>query len=934
LYVTYDIASYALCGTNNANVLPGGTMWVSNLVNNANATFTAAPGWTAPPVALEVGMNMLIVAATNSAGIVGSDGTLVMREPPGSGLPFVKFTTPASTVLPEVDMIQLSGSNNANVIGLLAISNVQTGSSISLAATPTWMTPAMPLAMGWNDFIAWGTNIASAATSDTVRITRGNPGEGAPLITLATTNAVMTFDAATLALRGMINFNVIGRMWASNAANGALSSFNATQYWSSAALPLMVGTNMLTVYGTNYLNAVTNATVSIVRGIPGTGLPHIFITSAVFTVAHDVGTYVVAGTNNQNVVGTMWVSNDTQVTVLSFPAATAWSTPPVPLDRHINILSVFGTNLYGQIGVAQMIVDRPVPSGVTNFVDAGGAHLWPYITWATAATNILDAVNEAVGGNLVLVAPGTNRIAKPVHINCDILVQSVAGATATVILAANPQARAVQMQCGVLDGFMIAPDGAGASQVDIGAGIWMQGPGLVRDCVIAGFRATAQGGGIYCDGGAISNCTILENQAGWVGGGVCLDDAAQLRDSIVAGNRAIKGGGVYVYDGLVSNCLVYANAAMPTGTTQVAAPTPAQLRDSSEYGGGGITLDNGGQVMHSLLNGNRAWNGAAVHVLSEGLIQDCQITHNTSVYYAAVYYQYGGAIDRSTLSDNIALSGAGLMLNYGGSARNCVITRNRANDAAGVYAVGPSTLENCTICANTASVNGGGLAAGWGTLVRNAIVYFNSAGASPNIAMLNGDVTIEHSCTTPLPAGPGNISSNPALSDVTAGCFYPTAGSPCINAGTNQPWMASANDLAGRARIMLGTVDIGAYEFTNGPMLWATPVEVDFGPVVLGDSVIATVMVANAGTALLSGTVQNVSAPFVALAGVNYELAPGAQSQVVLGFTPPDIRRYVDSARLTGGDGVTLILFGEGIPEPALAGLLLLAALCIRTFRH
>jgi len=929
LYVTYDVDGYALRGTNNANILPGGTMWVSNTANNAVAPFTAAPGWTAPAVPLEVGMNGIFVFATNSAGTVGYDAAIVVREPPGSGVPLVTITTPPGTVLPEIAAIQISGSNNANVIGMLVISNAQSSSSATLPATMSWTSAPIPLAMGWNDIVVWGTNAYNAATSATVRITRGDPGSGAPVITLFTTNATVTFDAAAVTLRGAVNFNVVGSMWAANAANDALAGFIATQYWAAPPLDLVVGTNVLTVYGTNYLNAVTNATVTILRGVPGTGLPIVCITSAVFIVTHDASTYVVAGTNNPNVVGTMWVSNDTQVTVLGFPAAPAWASPPVSLDRHINILTVFGSNALGQIGVDTLMVDRPVPSGVTNFVAASGAHLWPYITWETAATNILDAVNEAVSGNMVLVAPGTNVITSQLLVDCDIQVQSVSGAAASVILAASPQARAVHMLCGVLDGFTIMPVNGGASQITGGAGLLLDGGGLVRNCAIAGFSATSEGGGIYCDSGTISNCLVIGNQAGWIGGGVCLDNAARLLGSIIAGNRATKGGGAYAFDGTISDCLFYANAAMPTGTSQVAVQEHAQPRDSSDYGGGGVLLDNGGQLLNSMLTWNQAWDGAAVHVLSDGLVQQCQIMHNTSLYYSAVYCQYGGTIDRCTMTDNAALSGAGLMLNYGGSARNCVIARNRANTAAGVYAIGPATLENCTIAANAANSSGGGLSAGWGTLVRNSIIYHNTAPASPEVALLNGDVTVEYSCSTPLQPGPGNTSSNPALANVAAGFFCPTAASPCINAGINQPWMSSAVDIAGRTRIIQNIVDIGAYEFTNGPIIWAAPVEIDFGVLTLGDRAIVTVTVANAGTELLSGVVQNVAAPFTVDAGAAYQLAPGAQDAVVLSFTPTAVQRYLDHGQLTGGGDATLILYGEGVPEPALLGFLLFGLTCL-----
>ena len=42
-----------------------------------------------------------------------------------------------------------------------------------------------------------------------------------------------------------------------------------------------------------------------------------------------------------------------------------------------------------------------------------------------------------------------------------------------------------------------------------------------------------------------------------------------------------------------------------------------------------------------------------------------------------------------------------------------------------------------------------------------------------------------------------------------------TAGSPCINAGTNQAWMAGDVDLDGRTRVdrFSRLVDMGCYEY-------------------------------------------------------------------------------------------------------------------------
>ena len=49
-----------------------------------------------------------------------------------------------------------------------------------------------------------------------------------------------------------------------------------------------------------------------------------------------------------------------------------------------------------------------------------------------------------------------------------------------------------------------------------------------------------------------------------------------------------------------------------------------------------------------------------------------------------------------------------------------------------------------------------------------------------------------------------------------AGDYRLSFGSPCINTGSNQAWMADSFDLAGHKRILQKTVDMGAYESEAG----------------------------------------------------------------------------------------------------------------------
>jgi alpha-tubulin suppressor-like RCC1 family protein len=114
-------------------------------------------------------------------------------------------------------------------------------------------------------------------------------------------------------------------------------------------------------------------------------------------------------------------------------------------------------------------------------------------------------------------------------------------------------------------------------------------------------------------------------------------------------------------------------------------------------------------------------------------------------------------------------------------------------------------LNNCTLTGNSARTNGGGA---YGGTLTNCIVFYNTAPTDPNYS----GSTFNYCCTTPLPLGPGNISSDPMFVNAAAGDYHLLPCSPCVNAGTNQDWMVNATDLDGNPRISYGVVDMGAFE--------------------------------------------------------------------------------------------------------------------------
>ena len=228
------------------------------------------------------------------------------------------------------------------------------------------------------------------------------------------------------------------------------------------------------------------------------------------------------------------------------------------------LYQVVVTNAFG-------IVTSAVAQVVIHAVDAAGANpIPPYSTWATAATNIQDAITASAAGDIVLVTNGvyaaggkvmagdlTNRVV----LDKAVFVTSVNGFDGTVIQGAWDAASTngpMAVRCAwltngaVLNGFTLR-NGATRATGDPYSG----GP-------------LESGGGVWCSStnGVVSDC-VLTNNVAIYGGGMAY---GTLNNSVVAYNPAAYGGGAYY--ATLNNCTVVNNYCT------------APLWSASDYGGG------------------------------------------------------------------------------------------------------------------------------------------------------------------------------------------------------------------------------------------------------------------------------------------------------------------------------------------------------------
>jgi hypothetical protein len=258
-----------------------------------------------------------------------------------------------------------------------------------------------------------------------------------------------------------------------------------------------------------------------------------------------------------------WNFGDGVVETGTLHLSHAWDTP----GQYDLVLTAYNEDWPNGLSTT-VVVNVSAPE---HYVNMGNlTPVYPYASWATAATTIQEGLDATSPGGIVFVTNGVYASGgKSVYVGVSrvaldkkVVVRSVNGPGVTVIKGQGPNGYSA-VRCAyvgaeaVLVGFTLTN---GATQVSgdsytlrSGGGAWCESSGVVSNCVIASNSSDDWGGGVYQ--GRLFNCTVSGN-AGGRGGG-CYNST--LYNCIVSGNSGWYGAGTL--GGSLFNCTVVANSS-------------------------------------------------------------------------------------------------------------------------------------------------------------------------------------------------------------------------------------------------------------------------------------------------------------------------------------------------------------------------------------
>jgi len=188
-----------------------------------------------------------------------------------AGLAWVDVTNGNDSVAHGTLTANIGGTNNLNVVGTMSWTNSLTGMDGTVSAGSTWLISGVGLDVGDNVITVTGTNATGVAHSDSVTIFREAASQ--PYVYVTNANDTVVYAVNSYDIGGSNNVDVVGLMsWTNSLTGGTGTVSPGSPSWQINGIALDVGTNVITVTGTNAIGVAASDSVTITRDpLPAAG---------------------------------------------------------------------------------------------------------------------------------------------------------------------------------------------------------------------------------------------------------------------------------------------------------------------------------------------------------------------------------------------------------------------------------------------------------------------------------------------------------------------------------------------------------------------------------------------------------------------------------------------------------------------------------------
>lgn len=413
-------------------------------------------------------------------------------------------------------------------------------------------------------------------------------------------------------------------------------------------------------------------------------------------------------------------------------------------------------NIIGASGVASDVRLRPA-SGRMFEINAPSIITTPAVL---AHLTIENAINTFASGGGLRVQSNSGI---PLFQNLVISNNIALGGGGIRVVSTRP----VTITDSLIFSNTTSPGGTG------GGGISTNGPLTLINTRVEGNSTSLDGGGVEVDGAVVlSNSLVLNNRAGR-GGGIFANGGLTLIDSRVEGNTATTEGGGIRASGtvVISNAQVLNNSAergggiFATSSLNLTGGSVLRANQATSEGGGIFAGQSASISRASVLSNTAGLRGGGLVVsntaeLRDGALLDSNRVISPTGVGGAVWVTGALTIDGSTtpvtLTRNVATLGGAIGGSGTVNAQLALFSANAANDAGAAACGGQCVFDRCVFTDNRAArqdpatlstISAGGAISSSAALTVTRGSFFRNNAGSPGggaIYATSGDISIEN----------------------------------------------------------------------------------------------------------------------------------------------------------------------------------------------